>query len=159
MKHLLLFLLTLNILFAKDYAVQVLAVKDSHSILPYFSRVAKSMESDEVKMKVIKESTKGYKTPLNKVLFEKFENKKSAMKFCKTARTKLFGDAFVREIEVVSKSVALKQKPQKKLKHKIIKKYVSDREKRKLKRMKEIAEAIAFYKNSSGIQYTCSSSF
>lgn len=169
MKHLVLLLLTLNILLAKDYAVQVLAVENSNSITPYFSRIAKSMESDAVKMKVIEERTKNYNSPLKKVLFEKFEDKKSAMKFCKTARTKLFGDAFVREINAASKSVVkeqvksqsvvVKEAPQKTFKRKAVKKYVSTREKRKMARKREIAEAIAFYKNSSGIKYTCSSSF
>lgn len=161
MKHLVLLILTLNILLAKDYAVQVLAVKNSSSISPYFSKIAQSIESNEVKMKVIQENTKGYSDPLKKVLFEKFEDKKSAMQFCKVAREKLFGDAFVREIKSVPKSVVAKKAPQKSFKRKAVKvkKYVSTREKRKLKRMKEIAEAIAFYKNSSGIQYTCSSSF
>lgn len=161
MKHLVLFLFTLNMLLAKDYAVQVLAVKNPDSISSYFAKVAKRLESNSIKMNTIEEETKGYDVALKKVLFQKFEDKKSAMKFCKVAREKLFGDAFVREIKSLPKSVVAKQRLRKTFKRKSVKvkKYVSAREKRKLKRMKEIAEAIAFYKNSSGIQYTCSSSF
>ena len=168
MKHLLLLLFTFNLLFAKEYAVQVLAVKNPTSITPYFKRVASKMESDTIKMQVIEEQNKKSGTALQKVLFKSFKDKKSAQEFCKVARKTLFDDAFVRalpsNILKVKSAIATNRSQTKKIVKKehvkrVVKKYVSAREQRKVRRMSEIAQAIAFYKNSSCLKFSCKSGF